>query len=277
MESEWAALRQAREEFEREKKEFEAERDASGIEYKLFVGNLNPSTTQEDLQSKFQTYGKLKEVVILKNKEGKSKRSGFIKYYIKTHAEKAVAEVHDRIHDKGVDIPMVVRFATPKDKTGGLTARGLSAAAAAPFPASAYGAQSLQAPASQSYGGFGVSPAAAYSLYSGVAQSVPAVSGGGATPASTRKGPQGSNLYVNNLDRFVSEDDVRAMFSDFGNVISVKLFTGYGFVSYDNPQSAQSAIAALNGMMSADGQRRLEVSLKKDKAGGATPARFTPY
>jgi RNA recognition motif-containing protein len=284
MEAEWAQLRQAREELERERKEFEAEREASGIEFKLFIGNLNPTTTQEDLQKNFSPYGKIKEIVLLKDKDGKSKRSAFVKYYTKANAEKAVAEVHDRLHDKGVDIPMVVRFASQKEKTG------LRAGAASAFQ-SAYSPQNLAAAAASASGfGFGVSPASAYgSLYSAPA----ALSLGGVSPVaavapvaasaqgSTRRGPQGSNLYVNNLDRFITEDDVRAMFSDFGNVISVKLFTGYGFVSYDNAQSAQAAIAALNGMMSSDGQRRLEVSLKKDKAGGsvggAAPARFTPY
>jgi len=282
MEAEWAQLRQAREELERERKEFEAEREASGIEFKLFIGNLNPTTTQEDLQKNFSPYGKIKEIVLLKDKDGKSKRSAFVKYYTKANAEKAVAEVHDRLHDKGVDIPMVVRFASQKEKTA------LRAGASSAFQ-SAYSPQNLAAAAASASGfGFSVSPASAYgSLYSAPsAMSLSAVApvapvAPAAQQGSTRRGPSGSNLYVNNLDRFITEDDVRAMFSDFGNVISVKLFTGYGFVSYDNAQSAQAAIAALNGMMSSDGQRRLEVSLKKDKAGGsvggAAPARFTPY
>jgi len=92
---------------------------------------------------------------------------------------------------------------------------------------------------------------------------------------------------VNNLDRFATDSDVKVMFSDFGNVISVKLYpeNGYGFVSFDSAQSAQAAIAALNGMVSADGTKHLEVTLKKEgvresksksKEGGASN-RFTPY
>ena len=66
------------------------------------------------------------------------------------------------------------------------------------------------------------------------------------------------------------------MFSDFGAVLSIKLFAsqGYGFVSYDNPQSASNAIHALNGLAIGNGQKRLEVSIKKD--GRAAP-RFNPY
>jgi CUG-BP- and ETR3-like factor len=79
-------------------------------------------------------------------------------------------------------------------------------------------------------------------------------------------GPPGANLYVNNIPRYATENDVRLMFTECGTVLSVKLFPeGYGFVSYDNVQSANKAIAALNGLVMPDG-KRLEVSVKKDKA-----------
>ena len=38
-----------------------------------------------------------------------------------------------------------------------------------------------------------------------------------------------SNLYVNNIDRMATEADVRAMFSEFGTVISCKLFSDNGY------------------------------------------------
>jgi len=74
------------------------------------------------------------------------------------------------------------------------------------------------------------------------------------------------------------------MFSEFGNVVSVKLFTeqGYGFVSFEIAQSAQNAMQALNGMPSSDGTKRLEVSLKKEGSvkvakNGPTSNRYAPY
>jgi len=70
-------------------------------------------------------------------------------------------------------------------------------------------------------------------------------------------------------------------------VHKVKLYPdhGYGFVSFDSAQSAQAAIAALNGMASADGTKHLEVTLKKESARepkskskeGGSSSRFTPY
>jgi len=287
LDAEWAQLRAAREDLDRDRKEFEAEREASGIEHKLFVGNLNASSTDEDLQKMFSPYGAIKELVLLKDKDGKSKRSCFVKYYSKAAAEKCIAEINDRICDKGQEVPMVVRFAKPKESKAELMSAVSATRANGLFPAVAYGAASpataYASPAS--FSAFGATYGAGFG---GVVPAAAAASAAGAVGAgSARRGPIGANLYVNNLDRFITEEDVRQMFSDFGAVISVKLFQGYGFVSYDNPQSAQSAIAALNGMMSSDGRRRLEVQIKKDKGdkpvsavgvpASAVPSRYQPY
>ena len=61
------------------------------------------------------------------------------------------------------------------------------------------------------------------------------------------------------------------MFSPFGNVISAKVFIDkvtnlskcFGFVSYDSPMEAQSAIQAMNGFQI--GTKRLKVQLKRPK------------
>lgn len=68
-----------------------------------------------------------------------------------------------------------------------------------------------------------------------------------------------------------------AMFGDFGRVLSATVFPkGYGFVSFDNAQSAQSAIATLNGLQTGESGRVLEVSIKKER-GAAPSKRFQPY
>ena len=70
------------------------------------------------------------------------------------------------------------------------------------------------------------------------------------------------NIYVGNLSRLVTEDSLRSLFSQFGNVSSVKLikdkFTGdlkgFGFVEMNNTNEASAAIAELNGQ-ELEGQR----------------------
>jgi hypothetical protein len=100
-------------------------------------------------------------------------------------------------------------------------------------------------------------------------------------PGMGKRGPPGANLYVNNLSPYINEVQIRQLFGDYGQVASVKLFTqhGYGFVSFENPQSALIAMQSLNGAMLAAGLgngRPLEVSFKKEKNAPAG-VRFEPY
>jgi cold-inducible RNA-binding protein len=62
-------------------------------------------------------------------------------------------------------------------------------------------------------------------------------------------------IYVGNLPFTTSEDDLRAMFSQYGTPSSATVVTdrmsgrsrGFGFVEIDDPEQARAAIAALNG------------------------------
>lgn len=63
------------------------------------------------------------------------------------------------------------------------------------------------------------------------------------------------NIYVGNLPREATEDDLRKAFEEFGQVDSVKIITdrftgdsrGFGFVEMPNNPEAQSAISGLDG------------------------------
>jgi len=63
------------------------------------------------------------------------------------------------------------------------------------------------------------------------------------------------NIYVGNLSRDASENDLREAFQAFGQVASVKLIKdkfsneprGFGFVEMPSQDEAQAAIAGLNG------------------------------
>jgi len=62
-------------------------------------------------------------------------------------------------------------------------------------------------------------------------------------------------LYVGNISFKVSEDDVKELFSQAGEVVSVKLIKdvatgrmrGFGFVEMASNEDAQKAISMLNG------------------------------
>jgi len=63
------------------------------------------------------------------------------------------------------------------------------------------------------------------------------------------------NIYVGNLPREATEEDLRKAFEAFGQVTSAKIITdkftgdsrGFGFVEMSNNSEAQSAISGLDG------------------------------
>jgi len=325
LEAEWEKLKALRAELEREKEEFAKEREASGVEYKLFAGNLGLEATKESIHKLFQTYGPIKDIVILKDPEGKSKRSCFVKFYTKGSADAAIASLHDRVNDQGSTKPLAVRYAERKPKerasvfntpfittpfptsmstsstptnpthsshshhpyhqhthfsSSPSSGGGVSLSVVPPpSPSNPYfsypsdsGSGAFGTPGSSAFGTpgssiYGLTPTHSPHSYQPPSNSYPTTpfSGGGFGSGRSARGPAGSNLYVCNLGS-ASESDIRTIFGDYGNILSISIFPqGYGFVSYDNSQSAYNAIHHLNGMVSMDGTKKLEVSLKKDK------------
>lgn len=63
------------------------------------------------------------------------------------------------------------------------------------------------------------------------------------------------NIYVGNLPYSTGEEDLKSIFSEFGEIESVKIITdkysgrskGFGFVVMDNDEEAKAAIENLNG------------------------------
>ena len=87
--------------------------------------------------------------------------------------------------------------------------------------------------------------------------------------SSANKGPDGANLFIFHIPNQFTNLDMYHLFQPFGNLISVRIMVekgtgrsrGFGFVSYDSPESATSAIQKLNGYTI--GNKRLKVQHKQ--------------
>jgi cold-inducible RNA-binding protein len=80
------------------------------------------------------------------------------------------------------------------------------------------------------------------------------------------------NIFVGNLDFHTGEDELRQLFSTYGQVDRVSIMTdrdtgrsrGFGFVEMANAEEGEKAIAAING--SQVGGRTLNVNEARPKA-----------
>lgn len=76
-------------------------------------------------------------------------------------------------------------------------------------------------------------------------------------------------LYVGNLPYSTTEDELRSMFSEFGEITDVKLISdkftgrskGFAFVEFATEEAAQAALEAMNGKQM--GERAMNVTVAR--------------
>jgi len=91
-------------------------------------------------------------------------------------------------------------------------------------------------------------------------------------------------LYVGNLSFNTTEETLRALFAEFGQIESVNLITdrytgrsrGFAFVEMSNDQEAQEAIKSLNGKQVDDREIKVDkakpqASRDRQRSGGGRP------
>jgi len=89
-------------------------------------------------------------------------------------------------------------------------------------------------------------------------------------------------FIVQNLDKAIDHKALHDTFSSFGHILSCKIATdasglskGYGFVQFDNEESAQNAIDKLNGMLLNDKQVYVGHFLRKqDRENALSKTKF---
>jgi len=202
-------------------------------EANVYVGNLKPSVTKEQLEELFKRYGPIIECKILVDRDtGVSKGCGFVKFENVNHAKDAIAG------SSGAELPdislrpLTVKFARKHEK---------------PHHGHFSGGMQRQQPTRY--------------------RPAPSTGAGGRTPAGEFTG---YCLFVYNLPPETTNDYLRTLFQRFGTITSANAMLdyngscrGFGFVNFATIEEAEKAIKEMNGFVVKN--RSLKVSFKNEK------------
>jgi RNA recognition motif-containing protein len=220
----------------------------AGESYKLFVCHLPKAMTIEELRAVFVPFGEIAECNIVKDKDtGEGKGYGFVAFRHASQAQAAIMSLHEKRTFPGNEKPVIVRF-KDENKFPAQPPMGYMGQPyyppMMPNPMDPYG----MAPQPYQYYPTAYPPAAPV-------QQRPQI-----------EGPPGANLFVCYLPMEMMDEQLAAIFGQYGNLLTCKihrdhsgLSKGYGWVNYDNPQAAANAMTSLNGLQV--GMKRIRVQI----------------
>ncbi|CAM9730734.1 unnamed protein product, partial [Ectocarpus fasciculatus] len=238
-------------------------------ENKVFVGMLNKSLSEPDLEMMFAPYGELKEIHVVRDNGGYSKGCAFVKFVDRNAAIMAINELNESIPKVfGSSRPLVIKFADNKKANKWKKSSGdidSSNQYWSEGSGSGYGYPQAMHMMPAPPGGRGGRAAMQQGMVMGAPYGMPY----GQQQQVLQARPAGANLFIYHLPRDLTDADLATLFAAFGNVVSAKVFVdkktteskGFGFVSYDNVNSAEAAIGAMNGFQI--GSKRLKVQHKR--------------
>ena len=263
----------------------------------LFIYHLPHDFNDADLAEAFAPYGNVVSAsVYIDRHTGESKGFGFVSYDNCKAAESAIAEMNGyQIGPKRLKVQHKISD-TASSPTGGGSGYGQSynnqrgPMGSGGYNDGMYGEnphhQQQYSPGNgdrrpfhhgqESYEGDGeaanvhTNPSAQHAG-GGSSNSYGASGGGNGADSGPRprEGPPGANLFIYHLPHDLTDPDLVSAFAPYGNVISAKVYVdrntgeskGFGFVSYDSPNAAESAIREMNGYQI--GNKRLKVQHKR--------------
>lgn len=242
----------------------------SADQAKLFVGSLTKQTTEADVMKVFQSYGKVDEVFVLKDMQtGLGKGCAFVKYAYKEQAVQAIQALNGQYTFPGATRPAEVRFAESK-KQQQMNMHGVAAAGVGRFNYN-------QTPVNSNVNPRQAGPWKEYftqdgrPYYHNEETNITTWD----RPADFDKltsdvtGPPGANVFVFHVPNEWGQSELLRHFGDWGHILSARVAVdkttgrnkGYAFVSYDNVNSAVTAVQQMNGFLA--GSKRLKVSIKQ--------------
>lgn len=236
-------------------------RDDRGPEFSIFVGDLAPDVTEFALHQLFQSrYPSCKSAKIMTDPVTNTSRGyGFVRFSDESEMQRALTEMQGFYCGSR---PMRISTATPKNKSMGMPPMGMGGApngngvpGNAGFPNQQGGPGMYQ---------MGLPSVGYYNSSQGVNQFTD---------------PNNTTVFVGGLSGYVTGDELRSYFANFGDITYVKIppGKGCGFVQFVQRQSAEAAITQMQGYPIGNSRVRLSWGRSQNSNGPSnTPYRPAP-